>query len=122
MQNILTGIVLHTRIYQYLCGEVKRTMRIISTRRIKEYYEREPRSRVALLYWVAVVKRAEWRNAMDVKRDFASVDAIGKQRFVFNIGGNKYRLIVVVQFAHQCVYVHFVGTHKEYDKVDCLTI
>ena len=97
-------------------------MRIISTRRIKEYYEREPRSRVALLYWVTVVKRAEWRNAMDVKRDFASVDAIGKQRFVFNIGGNKYRLVVVVQFSHQCVYVRFVGTHKEYDKVDCLTI
>ena len=65
-------------------------MRIISTRRIKEYYEREPRSKVALLYWVAVVKRAEWRNAMDVKKDFATVDAIGKQRYVFNIGGNKY--------------------------------
>ena len=46
-------------------------MRIISTRRIKEYYEREPRSKVALLYWVAVVNRAEWRNAIDIKRDFA---------------------------------------------------
>ncbi len=97
-------------------------MRIISTRQIREYYEREPRSKTALLYWVAVVKRAEWHGAMDVKRDFASVDAIGKQRYVFNIGGNKYRLVVVVQFAHQCVYVRFVGTHKEYDKVDCLTI
>ena len=43
-------------------------------------------------------------------------------RGLCNIGGNKYRLVVVVQFSHQCVYVRFVGTHKEYDKVDCLTI
>lgn len=97
-------------------------MRIISEKKIRDYYEQEPKSKVALLYWVAVVKRASWLNASDVKRDFVSVDAIGKQRYVFNIGGNKYHLVVVVQFAHQCLYIRFVGTHKEYDKIDCLTI
>lgn len=97
-------------------------MRIISIRRIREYYEAHPESKVALLYWVEVVKRAKWRNAMDVKRSFGSVDLIGGQRYVFNIGGNKFRLVAVVQFNHDCVYIRFIGTHSEYDKIDCRTI
>lgn len=97
-------------------------MRIISIRRIREYYEARPESKSALLYWVEVVRSAKWLNAIDVKRDFANVDSIGSQRYVFNIGGNKFRLVAVVQFRHECVYVRFIGTHSEYDKIDCLTI
>lgn len=59
---------------------------------------------------------------MDVKHSFGSVDLIGAQRYVFNIGGNKFRLVVVVQFNHDCVYIRFIGTHSEYDKIDCRTI
>jgi mRNA interferase HigB len=50
------------------------------------------------------------------------VDSIGSQRYIFNIKGNDYRLVVVIQFVHEYIYIRFVGTHAEYDKIDCKTI
>lgn len=97
-------------------------MRIVSTKVLRDYYLEHPDCKNAILYWVEVVKRASWQNAAEVKEDFAHVDCIGNQRYVFNIGGNKYRLVAVVQFVHQHVFIRFIGTHKEYDKVDCKTI
>lgn len=97
-------------------------MRIFTEQTLKEYIERNPASRIALQEWVSIVKRSEWRCFADVKATFNSVDNVGNQHYVFNIKGNNYRLVVVIKFTIKFVYIRFIGTHKEYDKIDCSTI
>ena len=97
-------------------------MRIIAERTIREYYEKNPQSKTALQDWVNVVKKAPWRNFADIKATYNSADYIGRQHYVFNIKGNDYRMVVVIKFIPQFVLIRFIGTHKEYDKIDCSTI
>lgn len=97
-------------------------MRIITERKLKDFAEIHPDSKTALQVWADTVKRANWQNFADIKRSFNSVDSIGNQRYVFNIKGNNYRLVVVIKFTPQFVLIRFVGTHAEYDKIDCTTI
>jgi len=99
-------------------------MRIVSHRRIKEFYEKKghENSRVALQRWYDITENAEWKNLSDIKVDFPSVDYVGNQHYVFNIKGNNYRLVVVIKFTIGYVYIRFVGTHAEYDKIDCANI
>ena len=72
--------------------------------------------------WVYVVKAAEWSKPTDVKEMFHSADILANDRAVFNIGGNKYRLIVAVHYRGMRVFIRFIGTHAEYDKIDATTI
>lgn len=97
-------------------------MRIITEEPLKKYIERFPDTRVALQDWVKTVKQAEWHNFSDVKRSYNSVDSVGNQHYVFNIRGNNHRLVVVIKFTIKWVYIRFIGTHQEYDKIDCSTI
>jgi mRNA interferase HigB len=99
-------------------------MRIVSHRKLKEFYETNGKedSRIALERWYNVAEKAEWKNLSDIKVDFPSVDYAGNQHYVFNIKGNNYRLVVVIKFIFGYIYIRFVGTHKEYDKIDCSTI
>ncbi|OJV38753.1 MAG: addiction module toxin RelE [Bacteroidales bacterium 36-12] len=97
-------------------------MRIFTEKAIKEFVEKYPDSKVALQEWTSIVKKSECTSFADIKKTFNSVDAIGNQRCVFNVKGNNYRLVVVVKFTLGFIYVRFIGTHKEYDKIDCLTI
>ena len=99
-------------------------MRIVSHRKIKEFYETQgyENSRAALESWYQTAKRAEWRNFADIKIDFNSVDSVGNQHYVFDIRGNRYRLVVVIKFVIGYIYIRFVGTHAEYDQIDCSTI
>lgn len=99
-------------------------MRIVSHRKLREFYETPGKedSRVALERWYDMVSDSEWRTFADMKADFGTVDAIGNQHYVFNIRGNKYRLVVVVKFVMGFVYIRFVGTHKEYDNIDASVI
>ncbi|MCL1932440.1 MAG: type II toxin-antitoxin system HigB family toxin [Candidatus Azobacteroides sp.] len=99
-------------------------MRIVSHRKLKEFYETNGRenSRVALERWYAIAEKAEWKNLSDIKVDFPVTDYVGNQHYVFNIKGNNYRLVVVIKFSIGYIYVRFIGTHKEYDKIDCSTI
>jgi len=99
-------------------------MRVVSHRKLKEFYETKGRedSRPALERWYDIVERAIWRNLSDIKVDFPSVDYVGNQHYVFNIKGNKYRLVVVIKFTMGYLFIRFVGTHKEYNKIDCSTI
>ena len=99
-------------------------MRIFTEQAIKEYAEAHPDAKVALQEWTTIVKRSEWTCFADVKKTFNSVvnsvDNIGNQHYVFNIKGNSYRLIVVIKFTIKFVYIRFIGTHAEYDKIaDC---
>lgn len=99
-------------------------MRIVSHRKLREFYETPGRedSQVALERWYEVTEAAEWQSFADVRMDFGSVDAVGNQHYVFDIRGNRYRLVVVIKFVMGFVFVRFVGTHEEYDRIDASTI
>lgn len=99
-------------------------MRIVSHRKLKEFYETKGHedSRVPLERWYNIAEKAEWRNLSEIKVDFPATDYVGNQHYVFNIKGNNYRLVVVVKFTIGYIFIRFIGTHKEYDKIDCSTI
>ena len=99
-------------------------MRIVSHKRLKEFYETNGHedARVALERWYDIAEKAEWKNLSDIKVDFLFADYVGNQHYVFNIRGNNYRLVVVVKFTIGYLFIRWIGTHKEYDKIDCSTI
>lgn len=97
-------------------------MRIITEEPLREYIKIHPDTESALRNWVKVVKESQWSNFADVKKSFNSVDSVGNQHYVFNIRGNNHRLVVVIKFTIKWVYIRFIGTHKEYDNIDCTTI
>lgn len=99
-------------------------MRIVSHKKLKEHYETPGRedSRIALERWYNIAEEAKWENLSEMKVDFPTVDYVGNQHYVFNIKGNKYRLVVVVKFTMGYIFVRWVGTHAEYDEIDCSTI
>jgi mRNA interferase HigB len=92
-------------------------MRIVTFRFIQEYAEKHPNSDTPLREWYKKTKASEWNCFSDIKKTFNSVDSVGNNRFVFNIKGNNYRLIAIVIFASKKVYVRFIGTHAEYDRI-----
>jgi mRNA interferase HigB len=72
--------------------------------------------------WYQKAKKADWKNFTEMKRTFNSVDVVGNDRYVFNIKGNNYRLVTMIFFDIRTIYVRFIGTHSEYDKIDCSSI
>lgn len=97
-------------------------MRVVFHKKIKDFFETPGRedSRVALERWYGIAENAEWHTLADIREDFPATDYVGNQHYVFNIRGNNYRLVVVIKFVY--VFVRFVGTHAEYNKIDCSTI
>jgi mRNA interferase HigB len=79
-------------------------------------------TRNALQTWVDIVESVEWKNHSDLKQTFPSADYVGNARYVFNIKGNGYRIVAVVTFVMGLLSVRFVGSHAEYDKINCGTI
>lgn len=92
-------------------------MRIVAKSSLVEFYTKEPKSKIALEDWYEKTRKAEWTCFADIKKTFNSVDNVGNQHYVFNIHGNDYRLVVVIHFTPKTVYIRFVGSHKEYDKI-----
>ncbi len=93
-------------------------MRIIKKKTLVDYYTREPKAKDALEYWYDKTSKARWTCYADMKKTFNSVDNVGNQHYVFNVKGNDYRLVVVIKFTISQVLIRFVGTHKEYDKIE----
>ncbi|NUQ35349.1 MAG: type II toxin-antitoxin system HigB family toxin [Planctomycetaceae bacterium] len=94
-------------------------MRVISKKPLREYWGKRPDTKSALEHWWKVTRKARWRNFADVRQSFGSAD----QRFgwtIFNIGGNKCRLVAKIDHLRGRVYVHRVMTHGEYDRGDWL--
>lgn len=94
-------------------------MRVIALKRLREHWEARGRgdSEQPLKAWYALVRQAAWAHFPDVKAQFGSASAVG-ERVVFNIAGNKYRLVTYINYEFHTVYVRFVGTHAEYDALD----
>ncbi len=97
-------------------------MRIVTFLRIKEFIENYPDADTALVDWYIKTQRSSWKNFSELKETFNSADYAGNNRFVFNIKGNKYRLIAIIIFASQKVYIRFIGKHEKYDKINASNI
>lgn len=98
-------------------------MQIIARRTLKQFRDQHPDAQIPLRAWHAIVQRTLWSGPADVKRQFGSaVDFVGDNRLIFDIGGNKYRLIVHVAYRHKRVLIKFIGTHKDYDRIDPETV
>lgn len=98
-------------------------MQIIALRTLRRFWERHPQAETPIRIWYTVVSRAAWQGPADVKAEFGSAaDFIGDNRIIFDIGGNKYRLIVRVAYSYRRVLVKFIGTHAEYDRINPTTI
>jgi len=93
-------------------------MVIISKAILRDFSALHPNSKIALEDWYDLVKNADWKNFNEMRNTFNSVDAVGNDRYVFNIKGNTYRLITLILFNVRTVFILFIGTHKEYDKID----
>lgn len=97
-------------------------MRIISRRRLVEFWETHPDAEQPLRAWYTEAKKANWRSPAEIKAVFRSVSILANNRIVFNIKGNSYRLVVIVEYAQGKMFVRFVGTHTEYDRIDATRI
>jgi mRNA interferase HigB len=98
-------------------------MQIIARRTLKQFWERHPNAELPLRLWYARVKAAQWSSPADVKAAFGNaIDFVGDNRIIFDVGGNKFRLIVHVAYAYGRVLVKFVGTHKDYDAINAETV
>jgi mRNA interferase HigB len=97
-------------------------MRVIARRTLQDFWKKHADAEGPLRAWFAEVSQAKWKSTADIKKLYATASIIDSQRIVFNIGGNKYRLVVKVWFAGKAVWIKFIGTHKSYDGVDVTTL
>lgn len=89
---------------------------------MRNFWVRHADAEAPLRLWICDCKAAEWKSAADVKAYARCADYVGNQRWVFNVGGNKYRLVVALCFKTGYALVKFIGTHAEYDKIDVSTV
>ena len=97
-------------------------MRIIKVSHLQRFAAEHADALAPLSQWAQDCKTVQWKTPADVKAYARSADYVGNQRWVFNIGGNKYRLVVAICFRTGYVLVKFIGTHADYDKIDVQTV
>lgn len=97
-------------------------MRVISRKTLKNFWIKHPQAEQPLKAWFCEAEQALWDTPQDIKDHYRSADFLKNNRVIFNIAGNKYRLIVQINYSYSIVYIRFLGTHKEYDKIDPETI
>lgn len=92
-------------------------MRIYSKGTLRKFWETHSDARISLESWYELVENKQYASPHDVLQDFPSADQVGNGRIVFNIAYNRYRLVAKFEYAIRCVFVRFIGTHKEYDNI-----
>ena len=97
-------------------------MQIIARKALKDFWTRHDRAEAPLTAWYLEVSKAQWTSPQDIKAMFRSADFVGDNRVIFDIGGNKYRLVVHVAYKYHRVLIKFVGTHSDYDRIDPETV
>src|SRR5690625_2424295 len=100
-------------------------MRIIARSTLTAFWEESPKhldAKQPTLAWYQQVVKADWSMPADVKADFGNASILKDGRGVFNIAGNKYQLVVWINYAYKVVYIRFIGTHRQYDQIDAQTI
>ena len=98
-------------------------MQVISRRTLREFRARHPHAEGPIRAWLAIATGVQWASPADIKRQFGSTaDFVGDNRIIFDLGGNKYRLVVHVSYTFGRVLVKFIGSHAEYDRIDPRTV
>jgi mRNA interferase HigB len=97
-------------------------MRIIARSTLREYWQKHPDTEQPLKAWFDDTSRANWKTPSDMKDNYANASIIANNRVIFNIKGNNHRLIVHIRYDISIVFIRFIGTHQEYDKIDATTI
>ncbi len=99
-----------------------RGMRIIARKALRDFWDNHPDARLPLQVWYAEAKHANWQSMADIKDAHRNASVLPNNRVVFNIRGNRYRLVVFVLFRRGTLYIRFVGIHDEYDRIDATSI
>ncbi|MBA2252735.1 MAG: type II toxin-antitoxin system HigB family toxin [Nitrospirales bacterium] len=97
-------------------------MRVIAKRTLRDFWERHPQAKGPLEAWHQELIHADWAHPSAIKAQFRSASLLPGNRVVFNVGGNKYRLVVKMNYQFRIVYIRFIGTHQEYDQIDVNTV
>ena len=97
-------------------------MRIIAISTLRAFWTKHPDAQTPLQAWYALASRAQWKSPSDIKAVYRNASFTANNRVVFNIKGNDYRLVVLVRYDKGLLFVKFVGTHAQYDKIDVLTV
>ena len=97
-------------------------MRIIALKTLRLFWEQHPDAQQALQAWYRDAKRAAWKTPADIRNVYRNASIVGNNRVVFNIRGNQYRLVVAVNYTSSIIYIRFIGTHQDYNKIDVTTI
>ena len=97
-------------------------MRIIARSTLREYWQKHPDTEQPLKAWFDDTSRANWKTPSDIKDNYANASIIANNRVVFNIKGNNHRLIVHIRYDISIVFIRFIGTHQEYNKIDATTV
>jgi mRNA interferase HigB len=97
-------------------------MRVIARRSLAAFWLAHPETEAPLRAWLAAANSANWQSMTDVVATYSKASPVNAERCVFNIHGNSYRLIVAINFTKQIIFIKFIGTHSEYDKVDAATV
>jgi mRNA interferase HigB len=99
-------------------------MRIISRKRLRQFWEEQEYgdAEQPLKAWFREASKADWSTPSAIKAMYRSASLVGKNRAVFNIAGNKYRLVAKVNYPYRLIYIRFVGTHRQYDAIDVTEI
>ncbi len=99
-----------------------RTMRVIAVKTLKLYAKRKKEAEQSLFTWYQEAGKAGWKNHNELKEQIRNASIAGDKRVVFNIHGNKYRLIVDIEYRLQIIFIVWIGTHNDYDKIDVKTV
>ena len=97
-------------------------MRVFTRRTLREFWERHPDSEEALDDWYRVAERADWSTPAEVRLRYGNASVIANNRVVFNIKGNNYRLVVRIDYAYRMIFVRFIGSHAEYDRINAAEV
>ena len=97
-------------------------MRVIAKKILRDFWLKHPDCEQQLKSWYNEAEIATWKTPNEIKRDYPSASILENNRIVFNIKGNNYRLIIKLNYHYQMVWIRFIGTHAQYDKIDAATI
>ncbi len=93
-------------------------MRIVTPDILPKFWQKHADAETPLKIWLADTRKAQWKEPRDIEKQFSNVRIIGANRAVFNVKGNNYRLVLVIQYKKGLVDIRFIGTHAEYDRID----
>src|SRR5664279_4601745 len=116
----LKKTISHFGNFYYFCQNL--FLRVIAKKTFRDFWTEHPDCKQQLKSWYNEAEDAKWKTPNEIKREYPSASILEDNRIVFNIKGNKYRLIVRINYYYQMVWIRFIGTHAQYDEIDAANI